>query len=100
MSNDEIRERVDRTVAYVSHDAGLGRLDEWIRDDAGDDARALGDRLVIAFEGAGAWFTGDLVARTNEYLPEARLERLEAGAISRPDLTAAVVRQVTAAARA
>ena len=35
--------------------------------------------------------------RAREFLPAARFERLEGGAISRPDLTAAVVRAITAA---
>jgi pimeloyl-ACP methyl ester carboxylesterase len=98
MSPDQIRERVDATVAYVSHDAGLARLDSWIRDAPADDARAVGDRLVIAFEGAGAWFPAQLLEHARQFLPDARFERLEAGAISRPDLTAAVVRRVTAPA--
>jgi pimeloyl-ACP methyl ester carboxylesterase len=99
MTNEQVRERVDRTVAYASHDASLTRLEEWIADQPGEDAHALGDRLVIAFEGAGAWFTAELVEQGQDFLPEARFERLEGGALSRPELTAAVVRGVTAAAR-
>jgi pimeloyl-ACP methyl ester carboxylesterase len=98
MSPEDVRDRVDATVAYVSHEAGVGRLEAWIRDRPDDDARALGERLVIAFEGAGAWFTAELLEGARKFLPEARLERLDAGAISRPDLTAAVVRRVTATA--
>jgi pimeloyl-ACP methyl ester carboxylesterase len=100
MTPDEVRERVDATVAYIPHEPGLKRLDEWIRDEPHEDASALGDRLVIASEGAGAWFTADLIDRAREFLPNARYERLEGGAISRPDLTAAVVRRVTQPARA
>jgi pimeloyl-ACP methyl ester carboxylesterase len=99
MSADETRDRVDRTVAYTPHDAGLARLEEWIRDAARDDARALGDRLVVAYEGAGGWFPAELHDRAAQILPDARFERLEGGAISRPGLTADVVRSVVAAAR-
>ncbi|MFL5896668.1 MAG: alpha/beta fold hydrolase [Thermoleophilaceae bacterium] len=100
MPPDEARRRVDETVAYIPHEAGVGRLDGWIRDDPNEDALALGDRLVIAYEGAGAWFTADLHERGRAFLPDARFVQLEGGAISRPDLTAAVVRSVTEPARA
>jgi pimeloyl-ACP methyl ester carboxylesterase len=98
MTEDALRERVDRTTAYIDHEASLGRLEAWIRDDPGDDAHAVGDRLIVAYEGAGGWFPAELTARGPEILPEARFVKLDAGAISRPDLTAAVVRTVTGAA--
>jgi pimeloyl-ACP methyl ester carboxylesterase len=100
MTPDELRERIDRTTAYSSHEAAVTRLEEWIGDAPADDAAALGDRLVIAYEGAGGWFPADLHEAGRKFLPEARFERLEGGPISRPDLTAAVVRGVTASARA
>jgi pimeloyl-ACP methyl ester carboxylesterase len=95
---EDIRERIDAVAAYTDHDAALGRLEGWINDDPGNDPRMLGDRLVIAYEGAGSWFPSDLTERGAEILPDARFEKLEGGAISRPDLTATVVRSVTAAA--
>ena len=55
----------------------------------------LGDRLIIAYEGAGAWFPQDLTERGIAILPEARFVKLDGGAISSPELTAAVVRGVT-----
>ena len=94
---DEVRRRVDETVAYIDHEASVTRLEEWIRDDPGDDPHTLGDRLIVAYEGAGAWFTTDLIERAQQVLPEAQLVKLEGGAITRPELTAAVVRQVTGA---
>jgi pimeloyl-ACP methyl ester carboxylesterase len=97
ITTEQLRERVDRTVEYIPYEAGCGRLEEWIADEPGDDSRALGDRLVIAYEGAGAWFTAELHERGREFLPEARFEQLERGAITRPDLTADVVRRVIAA---
>jgi pimeloyl-ACP methyl ester carboxylesterase len=95
MGPDEIRTRVDATVAYIDHEASCGRLEAWIRDDPGDDPRALGDRLIVAYEGAGGWFPADLTEVGREILPEAQFVRLDGGALSRPDLTAAVVRGVT-----
>jgi pimeloyl-ACP methyl ester carboxylesterase len=95
MTEAELRERLDATASYVDHDAAVGRLEAWIADDPGDDPRLLGDRLVVAYEGAGAWFPSELTERGSAVLPEAQFVKLEGGAISRPDLTAAVVRQVT-----
>jgi pimeloyl-ACP methyl ester carboxylesterase len=95
MTEDQLRERVDATVAYLSHEASVARLEAWIKDAPGDDPRALGERLVVAYQGAGAWFPAELIERAHELLPEARLVKLEAGPISRPDLTAAVIRDVT-----
>ncbi len=95
MTEDEIRERVDMTVNYISHEAALGRLETWIHDDASADPVALGERMVVAYEGAGAWFTAELVERGRTLLPDARFVKLEGGAVTRPELTAAVVRSVT-----
>src|SRR4051794_15965191 len=41
MTQDEVRERVDATVAYVDHDASLTRLEDWIADRPGDDPLTL-----------------------------------------------------------
>lgn len=97
MTQAEVRERVDATVAYVAHEAALGRLVEWIADDPGDDPQSLGDRLVVVYEGAGAWFTAAVLERGRELLPEARFVKVDAGVISRPDLAAAAIRSVTGA---
>jgi pimeloyl-ACP methyl ester carboxylesterase len=97
MTPQEARERVDATVAYIPHEAGLGRLEAWINDEPGDDPYALADRLIVAYEGAGAWFTEELLERGQKLLPGAQFVKLEGGAVSRPDLTAAVVRRVTGA---
>jgi len=94
-TNEQVRERVDATVAYIDHEASLGRLEAWIHDDPGNDPHALGDRLVIAYEGAGEWFPKDLTELGQGMLPDARFVELDGGALSRPDLTAAVVRSVT-----
>jgi pimeloyl-ACP methyl ester carboxylesterase len=97
MSQDEVRARVDETVAYGSHEAALGRLEAWIADEPGWDPHALGDRLVVIYEGAGAWFTADVLERSRELLPEALFIKLDAGPISRPELAAAAIRRVTTA---
>jgi pimeloyl-ACP methyl ester carboxylesterase len=98
MSDAEVRERVDATVAYTDHDASLARLEAWIADRPGGDPAALRDRLVVVYEGTGAWFTDEVIDRGRELLPEARYVKVEKGAISAPELTAAVVRSITGAA--
>jgi pimeloyl-ACP methyl ester carboxylesterase len=99
MEQEALGDRVDMTANYCSHEAALGRLEAWIRDDCTEQARTLGDRLVLAAQGDGEWFSADLHDRINEYLPEARAVRLEGGAVSRPDLTADLVRSLVGAAR-
>jgi pimeloyl-ACP methyl ester carboxylesterase len=98
MAPEKLRERVDLTVAYCSHEAGLGRLEAWIRDDPTEDARALGERLILAAQGDGQWFSADLHENMRRILPDALIERLEGGAVSRPELTAEVIRATSARA--
>ena len=93
LTEDEMRERLDLTEAHSPAEAGVARLEAWIADDASEPARALGDRLTVAFEGAGAWFPASLHELARDFLPEARFVRLERGAISAPELMATVVRE-------
>jgi pimeloyl-ACP methyl ester carboxylesterase len=97
MTQEQVRARVDATVAYIDHEASLGRLEAWIEDQPGQDPHTLGERLIVAYEGAGAWFPADLTERGQELLPDIKLVKLDGGAVSRPDLTAAVIRDVTGA---
>lgn len=94
LSDEEMRERVDLTAAHCPPEAGVARLENWIADDPTELARALGDRLTLVFEGASGWFPASLHELAREYLTEARFERLERGAISAPELTGAVIREV------
>jgi pimeloyl-ACP methyl ester carboxylesterase len=93
MSEDELRRRLDAEVAYWSGDAMRERLQWFLRKDLVEAARALRDRLWIAYW-ESAW-THSVEERINEVLPEARVYPVDEGPISRPDLTAAVVRKVT-----
>lgn len=92
-----VRTRIDRTVDYVPQEAALGRLRDWIEANAVEDAQTLGNRLWLPRERANAWFGDDIIDTEREYFPEAHFTELEAGAISRPDLTSAVVREAIAA---
>lgn len=92
-----IRERVNGIVAHCSRESAVARLRNWIDLDVGDSAVALGDRLWVLYHPRNPWFPGELAERIPELLPDARLEEVDDGALSRPDLTAAVVRRITGA---
>jgi pimeloyl-ACP methyl ester carboxylesterase len=94
-SDDEVQERIDAVLAYSPHEATLSRMRSWVRKDSREGARAMGDRLWILTFPGNAWFPEDLVPGIQRDLPEARVEAIENGAVSRPDLTAEVVRRIT-----
>jgi pimeloyl-ACP methyl ester carboxylesterase len=95
LDEEGLRERLQTTIAYTSHEATLGRLRAWIADDARDSARALGDRLWILYFPGNAWFPQELHETVSREAPEAHLEGVENGALSRPDITAGYVRRLT-----
>jgi pimeloyl-ACP methyl ester carboxylesterase len=104
MSEDEVKRRLDTLVAYAPQTVVVERLRAWVADDATEPAREMGDRLwlLASPETAGPWFPSpeeieDVIA---ELLPDSRREVIEEGIISRPDLTAEVVRRITAPIRA
>ncbi len=95
LSEDEIRVRVEFTAAHLSRESLAPRTRNWAEDDAREHARGLGDRLWILAYPGNPWFPIELLDVLREQLPEARIEEVEAGAMSRPDLTAAAVRRIT-----
>jgi pimeloyl-ACP methyl ester carboxylesterase len=99
LGEDLLQERVNQTVAHCPHEAAVPRMREWTEDDAEEEGRAVGDRLWVLEHGRSPWFPIEIVSRTRELLPEAHVQEVPDGPMSRPDLTAAVVRQVTAAER-
>jgi pimeloyl-ACP methyl ester carboxylesterase len=97
MTEEEARDRVDRVVAYCPQDTGAARLRGWIKSVPLDEARVVGDRLwLLVLKDDNPWFPNDTTARTRELLPEANIEIVDDGPISRPDLTADVIRGITA----
>jgi pimeloyl-ACP methyl ester carboxylesterase len=104
MSEDEVRERVVRQVAYQPQETVVARWRAWAEDDATDAGRACGDRLWLLYAEAmtGGWFPSGEEGRrlARRQFPDAHVEEVEDGMVSRPDLTAGFVRQVTAKARA
>lgn len=104
MSDEELRHRVRAQAEYAPAEAAVARLRAWAEADSTEQARALGDRLWILHADSlgGGWFPQGqaLVELARELLPEARLELVEDGMLSRPDQTAAVVRRITSRVRA
>jgi hypothetical protein len=93
----EVRERVDQVADYLSAEAGVGRARAWLADDLTAVVHALGDRVSILHGGPDPLFEGALGDRVAEVFPEALLAPVADGPISRPDLTAALVRSLAVA---
>lgn len=98
LGEEQLQERVNLTAAHCPHEAATPRMREWAEDDSHDEARALGNRLWLLEHGQNPWFTIETLPRTREFLPDAHVHEVADGPMSRPDLTAAVVRQVTGVA--
>ena len=104
MSEDEIRARVDIQASYCAAETAVAQLRAWLDDDPLELSRRVGDRLWLVWrpDPAGPMFPPlpemqDMAARM---VPEAHVEIVEDGMVSRPDLTAAIVRRITASAPA
>jgi pimeloyl-ACP methyl ester carboxylesterase len=92
---DGVQRRMELVVAYSPQEATVARLREWGRHDSREPARRLGDRLWILIFGGNLWFPPELEAVLRRDVPDARIEHVEDGAVSRPDLTAGIVRRIT-----
>jgi pimeloyl-ACP methyl ester carboxylesterase len=101
MSEEELRDRVIRQIDYCPHDVAVERLRAYVHDDPHSWATAIGPRLHLTFspEIAGAWFPRfeELRPLLAHIVPEADVELVDDGILSRPDLTAAIIRRVSAA---
>jgi pimeloyl-ACP methyl ester carboxylesterase len=97
IDEEELRERLDRVSDYLSYEAAQARAAAWIADDPSEHAKAIGARLLVVHSDAEPLFEGALVARVQELYPEAQVEQLSGGPISRPDLHAARIRRLTSA---
>ena len=97
LENAELRERLARTNRYIHPESVEERVRAWLRDDVSEHARTLGDRLWIVHGGSDPLFEGTMGARVGELYPKAHLLELADGPISRPELTAALVRELTEA---
>ena len=95
LDEDGLRARVDETLAYTRPETTLERIESWLtRPSPLDELRALGDRLAVVWQEDDSWQAG-AIPRVRELLPEARVIEVEDGPLSRPDLAAAVVREMS-----
>ena len=93
-SEEELRARVDETLAYTAPETTLERVESWLADDSAlEQLQALGDRLAVLWYAEDPWQAGAM-PRARELLPEAHVIELEDGSLSRPDLPANVVREM------
>jgi pimeloyl-ACP methyl ester carboxylesterase len=99
LDEDQLRERVEDVADYLDLEAANQRVQAWLSDDISAEATALGSRLWILHGGSDPMFEGALRERVVELFPQAQIEQMVDGPISRPELTAAYVRSLTGARR-
>jgi pimeloyl-ACP methyl ester carboxylesterase len=100
LSDAEARERVAAQVAYCPLDTARERAEASMSsDDLTQTGPALGDRLWVIYS-ENPLSPRELLKSARDLLPDAHIVEAEDGPISRPDITAGVVRKITAPLRA
>lgn len=94
-NTQQVQKRIDEVVANSPLEATVARLRQWGSHDSREPARRLGDRLYVLIFGGNVWFPPELETVLRRDVPEAQIVHVEDGAVSRPDLTAGVVRRIT-----
>lgn len=95
LSDAGVRERIQKQLAYGPPEVGVERGKAYLAYDATGACAALGRRLwIVRWESPLA--PPDTFKRLRQRLPEAQHFEVEDGPISRPDLTAEIVRQAAA----
>lgn len=95
MSEAEVRERLEEQLAYYPPEVGVERGKSLLAHDATRACVTLGRRLwIVHWQSPLA--PPDAIKRVGRRLPEAQLVEVEDGPISRPELTAEVVREAAA----
>jgi pimeloyl-ACP methyl ester carboxylesterase len=94
LDEDAVRVRVNASVERCPQSAAAPRMRSWIEDEAMEPSRAAGDKLWILEDGSNPWFM-ETTRRTAELLPEAHVHQVEDGAISRPDIAAGFIAELT-----
>lgn len=102
-TEEEHRLRVEAALDYRPQEAAMGRWEAYFRFDADADmteaSRGLGDRLAIMLYPGMPWWPVEMADSLRELLPEAVIEVVEDGPVSRPDLAAGVVRRMSSRLR-
>ena len=94
LDEESVRSRVNSGVERCPQEAAAPRMRSWIEDDALERTRSLGDRLWILEDGSNPWFL-ETTRRTAELLPEAHVHLVEDGAVSRPEIAASYISDIT-----
>lgn len=94
LEDEAVRSRVAASAEWCPQEAAAPRMRAWVADEAVENSRALGDRLWILEEETNPWFM-ETVKRTAELLPDAHVYSTEAGAVSRPDISASCISAIT-----
>jgi pimeloyl-ACP methyl ester carboxylesterase len=94
LDDDKVRERVNTSAERCPQSAAAPRMRSWIEDEAMGPSRAAGDKLWILEDGSNPWFM-ETTRRTAELLPEAHVHLVENGAVSRPDIAAGFIAELT-----
>ena len=90
-----VRARMEAQLAYYPAESWVERAESYMTYDASRACAALGDRLWLV-HWANPMSQGHPMEHMRAMLPDAHIVQLEDGPVSRPDLTAAVVREATA----
>jgi len=96
MTEEALRDRVQGTIEYCPHEVAVARMKPWVEDNIADISREVGSRLWLLEHGRNPWFPIEIMKRTRELLPEAHIEEVDDGPLSRPDITASYVRRILA----
>jgi pimeloyl-ACP methyl ester carboxylesterase len=95
-TDEQARQRVEQQIAYCPEETALGRWEAYHHADTTEEAAALGDRLWILLHPNMPWWPVEQADPLRELLPEAHIEVVEDGPLSRPDILAGVARGITA----
>src|SRR4029078_3199029 len=85
------RQRAEELAGIVPQEAAVGYLEAWIWAGSVDIARGLGSSLTVLAYPGNAWFPLEMYESLRDGLAEACFELVADGAMTRPDLTAAVL---------
>jgi len=96
-TEEEQRQRVQMQVEHCPEETARGRWEAYERADTTNEAIQLGDRLWILLHPDMPWWPVEQAEPLRELLPEAHVEIVEDGPLSRPDIAAGVVRGISSA---
>jgi pimeloyl-ACP methyl ester carboxylesterase len=94
---EAVRMRVNSTCENCPQEVAVDRMRSWIADNALESARALGDRLWVLESGGNPWFPIEVARRSRALIPDAHIQEVDDGPLSRPDITVDFVSALTAA---